>query len=130
MDSTVTLQLRGDDIGIESYARAIDHFTLLVGELSRAAGLHGLRWEVANLEGGSATTQIRAARDGFEADKVDEVVRSYLQVGKEDEAEVTKALDPVAPNPKPQPSKAFGVVTGQIQALSSATMCSANCGQR
>lgn len=156
MDSTVTLQLRGDDIGMESYARAIDHFTLLMGELSRAAGVQGLRWEIANLEGGSATTQIRAARNGFEADRVDDVVRSYLQVGKalsrselvpfsaevqkhaeaiadvlnegvegvlfetsEDEAEITKALDAVAPSPKPQPSKAFGAVTGQIQTLSS-----------
>jgi len=79
---TVTLQLRGDDIRIEAFAQAIDHLSLLIGELSKAAGANGLRWEVSSLEAGSATTQIRAAPNGFAPEQVDEVVRSYLQVGK------------------------------------------------
>jgi len=79
---TVTLQLRGDDIRIEAFAQAIDHFSSLMAELSRAAGAKGLKWEVAGLEAGSATTQVRAARNGFAPEQVDEVVRSYLQVGK------------------------------------------------
>lgn len=79
---TVTLQLKGDDIRIEAFARAIDHFSLLIAELSRSAGAEGLRWEVSRLEGGSATTQISAARNGFAPDQVDNVVRSYLEVGR------------------------------------------------
>jgi hypothetical protein len=79
---TVTLQLRGDDIRIETYAQAIEHFSLLMAELSRAAGAKGLRWEVSTLEAGSATTQVKAAPNGFKPEQVDEVVRSYLQVGK------------------------------------------------
>jgi hypothetical protein len=79
---TVTLELRGDDIRIDAFARAIDHFSLLIGELSRAAGAEGLRWEIASLQTGSATTQIRAIPDGTGSDQVDEVVRSYLEVGR------------------------------------------------
>lgn len=79
---TVTLQLRGEDIRIEAYAQAIRHFSLLMDELSRAAGAKGLRWEVSYLETGSATTQIKASSNGFQPEQVDEVVRSYLQIGK------------------------------------------------
>jgi hypothetical protein len=79
---TVILQLRGNDIQIESYARTLDHFSLLMAELSQAAGVGGLRWDVSNLAYGSAVTEVRASPNGFAPEQVDEVVRSYLQVGK------------------------------------------------
>jgi hypothetical protein len=77
-NDTVTLELQGD-VSLQQFANAIKHFAGLVAELSAEAKSPNLRWEIDDLELGSAMATARAVGDKPRV--VERVVRSYLEVG-------------------------------------------------
>jgi len=78
-NDTVTLELQGE-VSLRHFAAAIEHFAALVAELSAEAHSPDLRWEISDLEAGSAMATARAVSD--ESHAVERVVRSYLEVGQ------------------------------------------------
>jgi hypothetical protein len=80
---TVTLALQGETVSLKEFADAITRFAKLVGELSKEARAPELGWEIDELDVGSAITTARAANlNGYKPEQVEEVVRSYLEVGR------------------------------------------------
>jgi len=91
---TVTLALEGDDIGLADFAQAVEGFSLLIAELSREGAAPNLRWEIAELSASSATTTARAVENGYEPDRLDQVIRSYSAVAKGLEERTTLPFSP------------------------------------
>jgi hypothetical protein len=82
MADTVTLALQGETVGLDEFADAIARFARLVVSLSREAKAPGLGWEIDELDAGSAITTVRANLNGYQPQQVEQVVRSFLEVGR------------------------------------------------
>lgn len=79
---TVTFELQGD-VSLEQFSSGVQHFAGLVKALSTGANASGLRWVIVGLEAGSAIATAGAVREnGYRVDQVEQVVRSYLEVGE------------------------------------------------
>jgi len=79
---TVTLELQGK-VSLARFADAVGRFSSLVEELASAHGATGIRWEIADLEAGSATATARGLTgNGATASQLERVVDSYLEVGE------------------------------------------------
>lgn len=76
---TITLSLQGD-VPIVDFASAMQHLSGLVSALSEeVAGPSLIEWEIARLQGGSATVALRgSAQDPAD---VDRIIRAYMVVG-------------------------------------------------
>lgn len=83
MADTVTLALQGETVSLNEFADAVTRFAKLVAELSREARAPGLGWEIDELDVGSAITTARAASlNGYKPEQVEQVVKSFLEVGR------------------------------------------------
>ncbi len=77
---TLALVLNGD-IPLAAFAEAMEHFNALVELLSdEVAGADEIEWEIARLEGGSATTVARGICPKIEP--VERVIEAYNSVGR------------------------------------------------
>jgi hypothetical protein len=101
---TVTLALQGETVTLEQYAVGVEGFARLVDALAREAGA-SVRWEVEDLEMGSAITTARAvSSNGTRPEDIERVTHAFLRVGQALEnrepvpfsGEVQKAADAVA----------------------------------
>jgi hypothetical protein len=79
---TVTFALEGD-VSLEQFSSGVQHFAGLMKALSNDADAANLRWAVVGLEVSSAIATVEAVREnGYRVDQVEQVVRSYLEVGE------------------------------------------------
>lgn len=82
MSDTVTLALQGP-VSLAEFSTAVTRLQRLVAALSAEAQAADVEWEVEDLDAGSATTTARGiSRNGSDAERIDRVVRSYLEVGR------------------------------------------------
>lgn len=80
MKKTISLQLNGD-ITLSDFSKVMAHFTDLIDELSSDIGRPAeIEWEIAKLEGGSATAVIVGKSPDLAA--VEKVVQAYETIGK------------------------------------------------
>jgi hypothetical protein len=78
---TVTLALQGDTVTLEQYAAGVERFAQLVDALAREAGA-SVRWEIEDLEVGSAITTARAvSTNGTPSADIERVTHAFLSVG-------------------------------------------------
>lgn len=93
MSDTVTLELQGH-VSLEQFADAVARFQRLVLALSQESNAK-VRWEIEALEAGSATVTSRGVpENGTVPDRVEQVVRNYLEVGQALEAHTTVPYSP------------------------------------
>ncbi len=82
-DHTVTLALDGETVRLDEFADAVTRLARLVAGLSEAARAPGLQWEIAELDYGSAITTARpVSLNGYRPEQAEQVVSSYLEVGR------------------------------------------------
>ena len=80
-NDTITLALQGD-VSLDQFADAIQHLSGLVIGLSTDARVPDIRWEINDLEVGSTIATARGLPNGRRPNEIEEVVRSYLEVGR------------------------------------------------
>lgn len=81
-NDTVTIELQGA-VTLARFRDAVDRFTDLVEGLAGELKASGLRWELDDLQVGSATATARGVpANGASHADLDRVVRSYLEVGQ------------------------------------------------
>jgi hypothetical protein len=81
VSDTVTLELQGN-VSLEQFADAVARFQRLISALS-AESEADVRWEIDALEAVSTTVTSRAVpENGAVPERVDQVVRNYLEVGQ------------------------------------------------
>ncbi len=81
-NDTVTIELQGA-VTLARFRDAVDRFTDLVEGLAGELNASGLRWELDDLQVGSATATARGVpANGASHADLDRVVRSYLEVGE------------------------------------------------
>lgn len=82
MSETVTLALQGD-VSLAKFSEAVAHFHGLVAALSAESQAQDVDWEIDALDYSSAITTARGVpQNGGAPERVDRVVRAYLEVGQ------------------------------------------------
>lgn len=88
-NDSVTLELQGE-VSLARFADAVSRFAELVDALSRERGPGEIRWEIDDLEVGSATATARGiGADEVAPGAIELVAADYLEVGRALEAKVT-----------------------------------------
>jgi hypothetical protein len=103
---TVTLRLHGEDISLDKFAQAAEHFALLMKAISTEGEGEDVRWQLSDLVYSSAV--MTAQGNGTEPDQVDRAVRSYALVGKALRDGSTDALSKAVRTPALGISKVIG----------------------
>jgi len=107
-NDSVTLELQGE-VSLARFADGVARFAELVDALSRERSSGGIRWEIADLEVGSATATARGiGADGVAPDAIELVTADYLEVGRALEAKVTVPF----PAPVQTAARALAAVIG------------------
>lgn len=89
MSDTVTLELQGS-VSLAQFADAVSHFNRLMTALSDESKAEYVRWEVSDLEISSTIATARGiAENGATPEQIEEVVSSYLEVGRALEQDTT-----------------------------------------
>lgn len=89
MSDTVTLELQGS-VSLPQFAEAVGHFHALIAALSLESKAVDVRWEIADLNASSAIATVRGISvNGGEPDRIEQVVRNYLEVGQALESRMT-----------------------------------------
>ena len=89
MSDTATLELQGR-VSLEQFAEAVSHFHALITALSADSKAEDVRWEIDALSTGSTSATVRGvSTNGTEPDRVEQVVRNYLEVGQALEGRLT-----------------------------------------
>jgi len=89
VSDTVTLTLQGT-VSLSDFSTAVARFHALIAALSVEAQAQDVAWEIDDLDTGSATTTTRGTlSNGAHPERIDRVVRSYLEVGRALEQRIT-----------------------------------------
>lgn len=79
---TVTLRLRGDEIPLHLFAKAVSHFSALIEALSEdVVGPNKIEWEIVRLEGGSAVLSVKGIN--AETLEIERAVEAYVEAAQE-----------------------------------------------
>lgn len=82
MNDTVTLALQGA-VSLSEFAAAVARFDALIAALTVDSDAVGIAWQLDALDYSSAITTARgASTNGAAPDRIDRVVRAYLEVGR------------------------------------------------
>lgn len=82
MSDTVTLELQGT-VSLSDFSTAVARFDALIAALAAESGDAGIAWQVDALEYSSANTTARGvSTNGASPERIDRVVRAYLEVGQ------------------------------------------------
>ena len=94
MSDTVTLALQGT-VPLSEFSTAVAHLHGLIGALAAEAQAGDVTWQIEALEGGSASMTARGvAENGVPPERIDRVVRDYLEVGRALEQRTTIPYPP------------------------------------
>ena len=94
MSDTVTLALQGT-VPLSEFSTAVARLHGLIGALAIEAQAGGVTWQIEALEGGSASMTARGvAENGVPPERIDRVVRDYLEVGRALEQRTTIPYPP------------------------------------
>jgi hypothetical protein len=89
MSDTVTLALQGD-VSLSEFSTAVTRFNALVAALTTELHAEDVAWQIEALDYSSAITTARGVSlNGGHPDRIDQVVRSYLEVGQALEQGIT-----------------------------------------
>ncbi len=95
MSDTVTLALQGA-VSLSDFSTAVARLHALVTALSAEARAGDVAWEIDHLAVSSAITTARGvSSNGAHPERIDRVVRSYLEVGRALEQRTTVPYSPV-----------------------------------
>jgi hypothetical protein len=101
---TVTIELQGR-VTLEQFAEAVARFHRLIAALSADSKADDVRWEINALEVGSTTATAQGvSQNGDAPERIEQVVRNYLEVGRALESGAT------VPYPAPVRKEAEGFV--------------------
>jgi len=91
---TVTLELQGR-VTLKQFSEAVAHFHRLITALSVESKAENVRWEINALEVGSTTATAQGiSENGTAPERIEQVVRNYLEVGEALERGVTVPYRP------------------------------------
>lgn len=94
MSDTATLELQGR-VSLEQFADAVAHFHRLLRALTAESQAHDVRWEIDALSTGSAIATVRGVpENGTKPERVEQVVRNYLEVGQALKSRMTVPYSP------------------------------------
>jgi hypothetical protein len=94
MSDTVTLELQGT-VSLSDFSTAVARFDALVAALTAESDGAGIAWQIDALEYGSAITTARGvSTNGAIPERIDRVVRAYLEVGQALESGGTVPFSP------------------------------------
>jgi len=115
VSDTVTLALEGA-VSLSEFSAAVGHFNRLVVALTAEAKAEDVTWQIDALDYSSAITTARGvSENGAHPERIDQVVRSYLEVG---EALEKRATIPYAPSVKNEAEGIVGVLSGpKVEAI-------------
>lgn len=95
MSDTVTLELQGT-VSLSDFSAAVARFETLIAALTAESDGGGIAWQIDALEYSSAITTARGvSTNGAIPERVDRVVRAYLEVGQALESGGTIPFSPV-----------------------------------
>lgn len=98
MSDTVTLALEGT-VSLSEFSTAVAHFHRLVAALTEEAKVEDVTWQIDALDYSSAITTARGvSENGTHPERIDQVVRSYLEVGQALEERATIPFPPKVKN--------------------------------
>jgi len=99
MSDTVTLELQGT-VSLSEFSTAVARFEALITALSAESDAAGIAWRLDALEYGSAITTARGVpMNGAVPERIDRVVRAYIEVGQALEAGATIPFSPTVRQP-------------------------------
>lgn len=94
MSDTVTFALQGT-VSLSEFSIAVARLQGLIGALASEAQAGSVTWQLDALEGGSASLTARGvAENGVPPERIDRVVRDYLEVGRALEQRTTIPYPP------------------------------------
>jgi len=95
MSDTVTLELQGT-VSLSDFSTAVARFDALIAALTAESDGGGIAWQIDALEYSSAITTARGvSTNGTIPERIDRVVRAYLEVGQALESGGTIPFSPV-----------------------------------
>lgn len=113
-NDTVTLELQGE-VSLAGFAEAISRFSALVAALSEERAPGAIRWEIDDLEVGSATATARGVgQNGTPDEEIAAVAVDYLEVGRALERGVTV---PFPASVQREAAGLAGVIDGGVSAV-------------